>query len=703
MDDAKPSRLPLWMAVILSLLWIGFMLWLHRTAVFGSARPDPLLLGTLVGPLLIPVATFFAIAAACMAGSRRAGAWPAVPAEDLLDHQESQFTGTAARINTLRTLLSDDLEAVTSCSARLQAEAATLTSLGAGFRTEADAVLAAGESLSARLPALQSQAESVNAALTIAADHAAERLTALEMLAQRLEQGFAAADLRGQQAVASLSAALSQFSGIVDSITEQADAASNSIEQAAKSSFESSAEALTAMRSTVDAQSAALAASISDARAALAQIGGDAARTISQRLAGLRADADAIEAQLANQIQTTENLAASAERSFRVLDSRLAHSAATSTETFNQLTARVAEVNAATDSIAIPLKEGRTATTALEAAVASLKEVVLQTVDVLGATLPARTVEASRAAETMTGELNALVTAIDGAHGRAADLAIPINESRATIDAATLHLEEQRRAIETAGQALVVELEQARQLISEVENQTRDTSLAAATRLTDAMTRVRDVANQTAGTMRETLDGVIGEARTSLAAAADTAMRQSFVTPITEQAHAAQAAASAASEAAGAAAERTAASMLALANALKAIEERTSRAGESLEALVQRDLNASAQLLTDRMAGSAAAILSALGKPMSDAELESWRKGERSLFTGRAAALLNRSEKRELRALLDRDDDFAAIARRHIADFEALTSRIGDGPLATALRQSDSGRITMALTEAMEG
>ena len=212
------------------------------------------------------------------------------------------------------------------------------------------------------------------------------------------------------------------------------------------------------------------------------------------------------------------------------------------------------------------------------------------------------------------------------------------------------------------------------------------------------MTRVREVAQQTAGTMRETLDGVIGEARESLASAADTAMRQSFAEPIAAQARAAETIAQAASE-------RTAASMAALAGTLKLLDARAAERSTSLEEASARDLQASAALLTDRLASKAVSIASALGKPMSDTDWVQWRKGERTLFNRRALTLLEKRDAKSVKDLLEADAEFAEHARHYTADFQALLNRLAPAPdsaLSTALLSSDPGRLAAALTEVLK-
>ncbi len=699
------SKVPVWLAAAASLIWLMFLGWLVRQGMGWPADAAGLaeLVQRWAAPALVPVAASFAVAAAFMAASRPPGAWPLVPAEDSLDGTEAELAGSIARVTTLREMLAEDVAAIGEAANESHVRAQEIASQAAAISTQCSVAQTAGNALAEQMALAASQAKQMVEEVAVGGEALRARTEALYAMAAALVEAFASASDQGAAATSSIEHALAGLHDRMGDARTEAAALVADLQNHAARSFESNAQAMAAIEKTVAGQVAAVASSLADARTTLEAIGGETQQRLAKQLASLTSDAQSLEDRLHAQIGASEQLGQTAERSFQLLDSRLELSVKASADALDKLHQKIAAANAETDEVARPLREGKAAAVELETAVAALRETVMQTIDVMGKTLPEQTVEASRSAETLTNELMELVSAIETAHGRASELADPIAESRRVVDAAAIAFAEQRTAMESAGQALVVELEQARQLIAEVEEQTRDTSLAAASRLVDAMGRVREVAGQAAGTMRETLDGVIAEARASLTAAADDAMRRSFVDPIAAQAQEAVTAAQAASETSRSVSERAAASLLALATTMKQVEDRAGRSQESLEALVVRDLAASTQLLTDRMETSAMSIAGALGKPMTDAELIAWRRGERSLFGRRLVAMLDKADRNSLREKLNAEPDFAEAARRHIAEFEALTTRVGgDGPLARALGQSDSGRISMILSEALE-
>lgn len=677
---------------LLALSWLGLAIWV----MYAEGAQPRTLFGAIqaFGLLLAPVAALFALASAL--GNREH--LPTLRAADSLEESESQMAGIVTRIDTLRQGLSGELQALAAATAALETQSKTARALVADISTASAAASEASLRLEAALPDAARHAEALRQALLATGSDAEAQAARTESAAQRLKDGLEALSTGGTAAASSLADALGQLETRASEGRQQSDTAIRAIRAEADTLFELLENTAVAKREAMMRHGETAAAQLQDTYARLEAMAAAASDQLATRLQSLAAQADAIEARLKAQGATTESLAASGERAFQLLDARLQHSGETSRTTLDRLAARIQEVGAMLTQLTSPLKDTQGATVELEAAVNGLRETAMQTVDVLGETLPARTVEASHAAETLSAELMQLVGAIDSAHVKAAALAAPIAESRAALEAASEGYAQQRTAIEAAGQALVVELEQARQLISEVEEQTRDTSLSAASRLVDAMTRVRDVATQATGTMRDMLDGVLEEARESLATSADEAMRKSFAEPIAQKAREAEAAAASA-------AERTAASMAALANTLKLLEDRSSDRLGAFEAAQQEDLRAAAGLLTDRLSQASIAIGTALGKPMDDADWAQWRKGERSLFNRRTLALLSKREAKELRGLLESDAEFRKAALDYTASFDALVRRFeASAPgLAMALQGSDQGRLAALLSEGLGG
>lgn len=662
---SRTSRLPLVLAAIASILWLGLC-----SSVLLRELPTEsydvlalLALLQLAGTMLAGPAAFFALAAALLASRR-----PATPSSGLeveifgganpleaLETAEARLTGIATRVDTVRAMLGADMEGFSATAATLHEQAENARATVASLQTGADAANTASERLSALLPRTTEVTERLGELLGSTGKEISRQCDAMDQAQQKLVSG---AQLFGE------------------------------------------------MHQSVVTQGETLGIALHETQTRLDALGKEGARAISERLATLTRDAEFLEQRLAAQTGQTEKLAAAAERAFQLLDARIGHNETTSQAVLGRLGTRIAELSGGIDALAAPLKAGRAEVDQLETAVESLRARTLETAEALGTHLPATTQSAHAATQTMAEELRGLTHAIDAARGRATELLDPIQESRAAIDEAAAAYARQRAAIAAAGEALIVELNQARLLLAEVEQQTETTSLAAATRLLDTMARVHDVAAQTSTTVRNALENVIDDARASLSETAFSAMQQSFATPIADQAQAVQTLTANAAETARQAAERTATSMAALAGTLKQLDQRIATRTQELETIAQRDLLASAQFLVDHLSAHAFSLSSTLGKPMSDTDWTQWRKGERGMFNRRALSLLEKKDNRELRGLLETDAEFADIARRYTAEFDALLHRIdpsGENPLTPALLSSEYGRLAAGLSEALEG
>jgi hypothetical protein len=692
MSEVTTIRLSFVIATLLGVVWLAFGIW-----GIASDGVQPQTISQAVqqfGILLMPIAAMYALAAALGPRERI----PVLDKSDTLEESEARVAGAAARIDALKGSLTTDLETLAATADLLETRSHEAQRLVADLTTATSGALEASRSLEAVLPQAVSAAERLRASLEETGTVAETQTERAQQAARTLAEELDTLSSRGTGAADQLAQALAALEVQAERGRTQSEAGMRAIRSEADTLFELLENTLVAKREAIARQGDSVSGQIADSWQKLESMANAAAAQLADRLDTLGRQAEAIESRLQAQGALTEDLANSGGRAFKLLDARLQHTQDTTGSTLDRLAARIQEVNTDLGRLAQPLKDTQAATQELETAVKRLGEGAMQAVDVLGETLPARTVDAGRAAETLTADLTALVTAIDRAHDRAAALATPIRESRAVIEEASEGYSAQRFAIEAVSKALLVELQQARTLIGELEQQTRDTSLSATTRLVEAMTRVREVATQTTGTVREMLDGVLAEAREALAEAADEAMRRSYAEPIAARAREAEAAASAA-------AERTASSMAVLASTLKLLEDRSSDRVHQLEEARQADLLAAASLLTDRLSEAAVSIASALGKPMDAADWAQWRRGERGLFNRRAMALLHRREAKKLKGLVASDPDFARSARYFTVAFDSLVRRFeAEVPvLATALQGSDQGRLAAALSEVLEG
>lgn len=674
-------------ATLVAALWLAGAGW---ALLAGAQLPlTPPQWVQLLALLLAPVAAIFALAAAI--GARGTAAFAASITPE--GAAEADVAGTLVRLQAMRDGLAQDGAALASHGATLEVQIAAARDLAASLGAAAATASGAADDLRTTLATAHDDIASLHHSLLGQQQDLRLEAARTGDAASTLAEGLARFAAEGDTATSTMLSALDRLGAAASDGRVRSEEGMKAIRTETGQLFELLENGINARRETLRQQGKSLSAQMHDGWKQFETMAAAASSRLEQHLGALARQAQTIEERLHAQQTATDELARTGERSFQLLDAKLQHSGQSTHNALDRLSSHVQQVNTDLAGLTAPLKETQTASEALTAAVAGLRESTLQTVDILGQTLPEKTVEASRASETLQTELHALTAAIDTAHDRAVALSQPLAEGRAAIDAASDHFTAQRDAIATGGEALVVELNQARNLMAEVEEQTRDTSLAAATRLVDAMTRVREVATQATGTMRDMLDGLIAESRDSLSRAADDAMRASFAIPVADKAREAEAAAAAA-------AERTAQSMAVLAQTLKLLEDRTNARLATLEEDRQQEIWAAAALLRERLNSAGLTLAAALDKPMSDDDWAIWRKGERGMFNRRTLSLLDRRDRRDLHAALAANPELKAAAQRYAAEFAALADRLPT--LANMLQSSEPGRIAAALGEALE-
>jgi hypothetical protein len=139
------------------------------------------------------------------------------------------------------------------------------------------------------------------------------------------------------------------------------------------------------------------------------------------------------------------------------------------------------------------------------------------------------------------------------------------------------------------------------------------------------------------------------------------------------------------------------------ASALEAHIEQTDREQreKDSEAFARR-----VSLLIDSMHSAAIDVGKILADEIDDKAWDQYLKGNRGVFTSRAARLMGGSETRAIRAHYETDLEFQRSSNRYVADFEAMLRRVladrDGGMIAVTLLSSDMGKLYAALNQAID-
>jgi hypothetical protein len=597
--------------------------------------------------------------------------------DDRIAEADSLLAGVETRVAALVEQLGGITNIMTAHDKALAASAARLDVGSNAITAAANAATNASTSLAATLPAAVAQAETMQALLGTTNTDLQHQIADTEAL-------LASLWARAVDISAATNTAATAATGHVTAITAAAEAATAALGApiaalgtASATMLDATAAATSASREALDAQAAALNASVAAARTDLDGIGAAAAAKAAEQIAVLEAASARLNDAISLQTNRYRIFVEQLERGFATLDSKLMASA----------TAGKAEL----DGVAAAMVAARDAINGLAAPIASthgaVTDVANQIKAVTGAT---------------TTALAALDTALPAAEPRVAALITELEALHEGADALIAPLAASVSAITEAGNRLLA----AHTTLESIETQAGSTALAAAAELVDVFGRVRDVASQTAGTMRTTLAGVVAEAEAALETAGRDRTEAAFAAPVRVALAEIAAANTKAADTAQVAAERIAQRMLALIGTIATVEGRIASAEDTNETRLRVDIATRSASLLASLDAAAIDLTRLVGGEIDEAAWGKWLGGERGLFLRRAVRLIDADTARSIARLWQTDSDFRAAATRFIGEFDALIARVSperEGRnLALALLSSDQGKLYIALSQATD-
>jgi predicted nucleic acid-binding Zn-ribbon protein len=709
MDDAYSlpplRRWPLVLAVLATLLWIALAVIAFLPLIPGIVLlPVVSTAARIAGGVLAlsaPVAIIWLVAANLrdLVGSRaqrtalmaeHAGFTEqkldqGARAMDLLEDRMAQLVG---RINAVAFPIDRQQQSLEAAAGRFESNAAQLVK--ASELTETAAV-----ALGRVTPDVESRVQSLTAQLARAEADLLRQVAEADRLLAALNERAAAAE-------AQVRATASETGNAMAAITDASRRAQESMAVPLRQLVENTdaalartAAAMDTTRDGVHAQTNAMLASVDQARVTLDHIGGEAARQIKARLDTLLQTAGEIGSLLETNAAGARDLIDDINRSFSVLDAKLANSANTGNAALDNIAARMTEAREAIHRLGEPISTTDSALAAVEARLATVGRSVDDTLGSLGTALPA----AMPQLENMAIRLSEL-------HDRADQLSLPLTAGGDSIAQAQAQLDRAREALDTAAAKLGQELTTARNALSDIETLTGSTSLAASSQLIEVFGRVKDIANQTAGTMRETLSNVVAEAEAALDQAGASRAELAFGAPIRAKLVEVEALHERVAEAAQAASERVTRRLLALTETVADVEARIDEADTKFEVRARNTLAARSNKLIASMQDAAIDIAALLSFDMEDTAWDNYLKGDRSIFARRLVQALDANGTRAIARHYQHDPEFRQQAVRYMDEFELLIAQVlpdREGrSLAVTLLSSSLGKLYVAIGQAVD-
>jgi len=697
------DKKPLAFALFASLLWLlalsayGVATFIPGLAVSPALRT----IGTVAGltlALSAPLALIWLVSAQLRARSGIRAQRTALIAQhaDSADRKiekasyaltvlEDRMNALLARLEAIAAPVDAQHEALTASTTRLEATSARL--LDVGGQTEK-----AAAALGAAAPAAIAQGERLLSLLATGMADLHSQIAETETLLANLHADVAAADAAAHAATEGVASRIEAL--VAASSTAQAAIAAPlaQLVEGVDAAFTRTARAMDTTREGVHAQTNAMLASVEQARVTLDHIGGETARQVDARLATLLATAASLGAEIETQAARAQMLIDDVSKGFTILDAKLGNSAATGTTTLDTITERMNEARDAIFRLGEPIAATEMALGTVETRLASLDDAAATTFGSLDVALPAA-----------LPRLDDMALRLSELHDRADQLSLPLQSGGDSIAAAQAQLDRARASLETAATQLSQELTTARNAMTEIDTMTGTTSLAASSQLIDVFARVREIATQTAGTMRETLSNVVAEAEAALDQAGTTRAELAFGAPIKASIAEVEVLQERVAAVGQAAAERVTQRLLALTETVAKVENRIDEVDTRFEVRGRNTLSKRAGRLVASMQAGAIDIAGLLAFEMEDTAWDNYLGGDKSIFARRLVDRLDAGGTRAIARHFEHDPEFRTQATHYIEEFETLIAQVAHDreghTLAVTLLSSYIGKLYITLVQ----
>ena len=713
----RPRRLVPVLAVLISLAWIGSMLWLAWPGLLTAVPMEitSFVAALCVPPTLIGILLLLGLRTSTAEARRFGESARAMRAEAA--SLERTVATLSRTIDENRIKLAEQSTALMgigdSAIARLAGVGTSMAEQVATANDRARSVAASTAAaqtnlsiLLTTLPKALGETSELAKLLEQTGVTAGEHASALDAQLVALAERGREADAVASGAAQKLAAHITRMESTSETAGARLEAVTGEMSTAVDGLLGRTAEAVDEARKGIAAQGDAMLAMLGTNQAALDRAGRDSADALAARISAIEEVIDRIAARLDEQRAAGETIITELDGGITRVSGQLDALHAQGVERTGSLAASITALGGSADAMTESLKAGDAIAsaaignterlmTALDAAAREIDETLPGAL----ARLDARIAASRSVVGDAKPELLALVTAAESTHDAIEAIAQVISGQRATVDKLSAKLLETLASSRAQADSLG-------EMVEETISTTHRFSEEAAPRLVDALLRVRDTASAAADRARETLATVIPEAALALEQASAEAMHRASSAAVEQQITLLTQAGEAAAEAASRASERLNRQMLAIADSTAVVESRIEEARAERENADKDTFSHRVSLLIESMNSASIDIAKALSTEVSDSAWSAYLKGDRGAFTRRAVRLLDTGETREIARLHEEDPGFREQVNRYIHDFEAMLRAVlaqRDGsPLGVTLLSSDMGKLYVALAQAIE-
>ena len=682
-DEAQPRdwrrQLELGACVILGAAWIGLVawsqmpIWLERMLTLPEIVS---LIMTISAPLALLGVTWMLLQRSSKAEADRfARTAHALRVES--ERLDSVLSFVSARIDASRRELSDQGDALLSLG---NDAALRMTAVGEAMRKEIDVI-------SSNSQTLKGTAAAARGDLAVILSHLPKAQVQMRQIAASLVEAGNSA----QDKTIALSEAVNELGAKTVDALSLADG---------------SGRQLVERLAAIETSSEALAGLIEESQAKLVTKADEQTEALATRIRGIGAEVDRISGSFAAQDESSRALMTRISADLGALETRFAAFDTHRQERAEQLSQSLCTLrnDAGTLQDALAAGDGtiETLKTKTEALIAALDTASRE----IDETLPAAY---ARLGQTADQALQAV--------GRAGPaLADVANASNALLDNMTATealVLAQRTALEQAAglsddvlTKCKVEAEELAESLSVAQAELQSFATGAGPSLIASLVQARDTAQQAANHARDAFNNAIPQAATSFGEQSKKALGDALTAQVEVQMKEVAATTEQAVAAAQKATDRLMRQMLTISETSSALEARIAEAKDEAERGDQSNFARRVALLIESLNSSAIDVTKILSNDVTDTAWASYLRGDRGVFARRAVKLLDTNEAKEIARFYADDSDFREQVNRYIHDYESMLRNVmatRDGmPLSVALLSSDTGKLYVALAQAIE-
>jgi hypothetical protein len=469
---------------------------------------------------------------------------------------------------------------------------------------------------------------------------------------------------------------------------------------------ETSATALAGQMDRMRETSDALSTMLGESQTKLNDSGSAATDQLATKIASIGTEVDRIAATFAAQDSVSEALLKKIRDDIGAAETHFATFEAHGTEKSEQLSTALRTLHSDALSLTGSLEAGATTADILTAKSQGLQAALGAAVVEIDQTLPAAYARLEAAASQAMASVNEAVPA----------MAAVAEASRSTLDhlsSAEAIVDRQRLAIAALESGSSAQLaachEQADQLatlISKANAEAKDLAEGASLQLIESLTRARTTAQQAADYARASFAEVVPAAALALGEQSKVALADALTSGVEAQMAAIAETAERSVATAQKVTDRLMRQLLTISETSAALEARIAEAKEDAERSDQSNFARRVALLIESLNSNAIDVTKILSNDVTDTAWASYLRGDRGVFARRAVKLLDASDAKEVARHYNSDNDFRDQVNRYIHDYESMLRTVmstRDGtPLSVALLSSDTGKLYVALAQAIE-